>query len=77
MVPCPSSVSSAEDELPVDARMSVGIDVLPIADGDAEIKRLADLIEGAAGELSPFDEVHGFGIDEVDLEASALLEGAE
>jgi hypothetical protein len=55
--------------------MSVGIYLLPIADGDAEIKRLADLIEGAAGELSPFDELHGFGIDEVDLEASALLQG--
>lgn len=52
-----------EDELPADATMSVEIDILPTADGNAEIKRLADLIEGAAGELSPFEELHGFSID--------------
>ena len=55
--------------------MSVEIDILPIADGNAEIKRLADLIEGAAGELSPFEELHGFSIDGVDMETSALPEG--
>ena len=32
-----------EDELPADATMSVEIDILPIADGTDEIKRLADL----------------------------------
>ncbi len=64
-----------EDELPADATMSVEIDILPIADGNAEIKRLADLIEGAAGELSPFEELHGFSIDGVDLETSVLPEG--
>ncbi|MGH8993633.1 MAG: ferredoxin [Acidimicrobiia bacterium] len=64
-----------EDELPAEATMSVEIDILPIADGNAEIKRLADLIEGAAGELSPFEELHGFSIDGVDLETSALPEG--
>ena len=64
-----------EDELPAAATMSVEIDILPIADGNAEIKRLADLIEGAAGELSPFEELHGFSIDGVDMETSALPEG--
>jgi hypothetical protein len=66
-----------EDELPAAATMSVEIDILPIADGNAEIKRLADLIEGAAGELSPFEELHGFSIDGVDMETSALPEGME
>ena len=65
----------SEDELPAEATMSVEIDILPIADGNAETKRLADLIEGAAGELSPFEELHGFSIDGVDLETSALPEG--
>ena len=64
-----------EDELPADATMSVEIDILPIADGNAEVKRIADLIEGAAGELSSFEELHGFSIDGVDMETSALPEG--
>jgi hypothetical protein len=65
----------SEEELPVAATMSLEIDILPIADGNDEIKRLADLIEGAAGELSPFEELHGFSIDGVDMETSALPEG--
>lgn len=64
-----------EDELPAEATMSIEIDILPIADGNDEIKRLADLIEGAAGELSPFEELHGFSIDGADLETSALPAG--
>jgi len=39
-----------EDELPADATMSVEVDILPIADDNAETARLADLIEGVAGE---------------------------
>ena len=42
-----------EDQLPADATMSVEIDILPIADDNAETERLADLIEGVAGEFSP------------------------
>jgi hypothetical protein len=42
-----------EEELPPEATMSVEIDILPIADDNAETGRLADLIEGAAGEFSP------------------------
>jgi hypothetical protein len=61
-----------EDELPADATMSAEIDILPIADYNDETARLADLIEGVAGEFSPFEELHGFSIDGVDLETSAL-----
>ncbi len=64
-----------EDQLPPDATMSGEIDILPIADDSAEIARLADLLEGVAGEFSPFEELHGFSIDGVDLETSALPRG--
>jgi len=56
-----------EDPLPADTTMSVEIDILPISDDNAETERLADLNEGVAGEFSPFEELHGFGIDGVDL----------
>lgn len=46
--------------------------MLPIADGTGEIARLVDEIEGVAGEFSPFAELHGFSIDGVDLQTSAL-----
>jgi hypothetical protein len=64
-----------EDELPRRATMSAEIDILPIADSDEEIAQLADNIEGVAGEFSPFEELHGFSIDGVDLQTSALPEG--
>jgi hypothetical protein len=64
-----------EDELPVQATMSAEVDILPIADSNEEAARLADRIEGVAGEFSPFEELHGFCIDGVDLETSALPEG--
>lgn len=64
-----------EEDLPEDATVSVEIDILPIADSNDETARLADLIEGAAGEFSPFEELHGFSIDGVDLQTSALPEG--
>ena len=64
-----------EDQLPTAATMSAEIDIFPIADDNDETARLADLIEGVAGELSPFGELHGFSIDGVDLETSALPEG--
>ena len=40
--------SYAEDELPVEATMSVEIDILPLGDDGREVARLADLIEGAS-----------------------------
>lgn len=64
-----------EDQLPADATMSVEVDILPIAADNAETERLADLIEGVAGEFSPFEELHGFSIDGVDLNTSALPAG--
>jgi hypothetical protein len=64
-----------EDQLPADATRSVEIDILPIADDNSETERLADLIEGVAGEFSPFEELHGFSIDGVDLTTSALPTG--
>jgi hypothetical protein len=45
--------SFAEDTLPLEATMSVEIDILPLADDNDETARLADLIEGVAGEWSP------------------------
>ena len=48
--------SFTEDELPAEATMSTEIDILPIAETNGETARLADLIEGVAGEWSPFEE---------------------
>lgn len=41
-----------EDQLPAEATMSLEVDVLPIADDNDETARLADIIEGVAGEFS-------------------------
>lgn len=65
----------SEDELPFQATSSAEVDVLPIAADNEEIARLADEIEGVAGELSTFAETHGFAIDGVDLDTSALPSG--
>src|SRR5262249_14557952 len=67
--------SFAEDQLPSEATMSVEIDILPLADDSDEAARLADLIEGVAGEWSPFEEQHGFSIDGVDWETAVLPDG--
>lgn len=64
-----------ESQLPAEATMSIEVDILPIADSNDETARLADLIEGVAGELSPFEELHGFSIDGVDLETAILPAG--
>jgi hypothetical protein len=64
-----------EDELPRDATMSLEVDILPIAPDNDEIARLADVIEGVAGEFSPFEQLHGFSIDGVDLTTSILPAG--
>jgi hypothetical protein len=64
-----------EDELPAAATMSAEVDVLPIADTDVDTERLADAIEGVAGELSQFEQTHGYSIDGVDLTTSALPDG--
>lgn len=64
-----------EDDLPEAATMSLEIDVLPVAADNDETSRLADVIEGVAGEFSPFEELHGFSIDGVDLTTSILPAG--
>lgn len=64
-----------ESHLPAAATMSIEVDILPIADTNAETARLADLIEGVAGEFSSFEELHGFSIDGVDLDTAVLPEG--
>jgi hypothetical protein len=64
-----------EDQLPPDATMSIEVDVMPIAETNDETARLADLIEGVAGELSSFEQLHGFSIDGVDMSTSVLPQG--
>lgn len=54
---------------------SIEVDILPIAGSNEETARLADLIEGVAGEFSSFEELHGFSIDGVDLDTAVLLNG--
>lgn len=67
--------SFTEDELPAEATMSAEIDILPLASDNVETARLADQIEGVAGEWSAFEELHGFSIDGVDLETAILPTG--
>lgn len=67
--------SFTEAELPTEATMSTEIDILPLGRDGSETARLADLIEGVAGEWSPFEEQHGFSIDGVDLETAVLPNG--
>lgn len=64
-----------EYELPHLATRSMEVDILPITDDNNTTIELADLIVGVAGELSPFEQTHGFSIDGVDLTTAALPEG--
>jgi hypothetical protein len=64
-----------ESQLPAAATMSLEVDILPIAETNEETAKLADLIEGVAGEFSTFEELHGFSIDGVDLDTAVLPEG--
>ena len=64
-----------EGQLPPEATMSIEVDILPIADDNNETARLADLIEGLAGEWSPFEEQHGFSIDSADHDTAVLPDG--
>ncbi|MDO5698704.1 MAG: hypothetical protein Q4G51_12110 [Dermatophilus congolensis] len=64
-----------ESELPAEATMSREVDVLPFGDDADRVAELSDLIEGVAGEWSPFEEQHGFSIDGVDLTTSVLAPG--
>lgn len=64
-----------ESDLPAEATMSIEVDILPISTDDSETTRLADQIEDVAGEFSPFEQLHGYSIDGVDMETSALPAG--
>lgn len=64
-----------EAQLPPAATMSIEVDILPLAETNEETGRLADLIEGVAGEFSQFEETHGFSIDGVDLDTAVLPHG--
>lgn len=64
-----------DDELPRDATMSMEVDIMPISDDAEEVERLADQIDGVAGEFSQFEETHGFSIDGVDLATAVLSQG--
>jgi hypothetical protein len=64
-----------EYELPLAATSSLEVDILPITDDNDDTIQLADLIVGAAGELSQFEQTHGFSIDGVDLTTSVLPDG--
>lgn len=61
--------SFSEDVLPLGAARSLEADVLPLDDSSGE---KADLIEGALGEFSPFDEQFGIHVDGVSEETSIL-----
>ena len=55
--------------------MSLDVDILPLAGDNEQTAYLSDLIEGVAGEFSPFEDLHGFSIDGVDLRTSILTAG--
>jgi len=68
-----SILGSFDDEaLPPEATISREIDILPFGSSHEDTQRLADQIEGAAGEYSPYDVLHGFYLDGVD-ETTAVL----
>lgn len=61
-----------ERQLPDAAMMSMEVDLLPIAIDAEEVERLGDLLEGVAGEMSTFEQLHGFSIDGVSLHTAIL-----
>ena len=60
---------------PAPSRPAVEVAILPIADSNDGTARLAVLIEGVAGEFSPFEELHGLHIDGVDMKTAVLPGG--
>ena len=63
------------DELPAVTHMSAEIDLMPDVDDPDLMDELSDRIEGVGGELSPFQALHGFALDGVDLTTSILPMG--
>jgi hypothetical protein len=64
-----------ERDLPPRATASREIDLIPNLDDPVRVEELSDLIEGVAGEMSPFEETHGFALDGVDFHTSVLPDG--
>lgn len=64
-----------EDELPQAATASREVDVWPDVEDPRLEQELSDLLAGVAGELSLFEEQHGFALDGVDHTTAALPEG--
>lgn len=62
-------------ELPAVTHLSAEVDVIPDVDDVGLMAELSDRIEGIGGELSPFEELHGFALDGVDLTTSVLPPG--
>lgn len=61
-----------EDDLPAEATASREVDMLPQSSTPEGQKELAELISGVAGEMSLFDDQHGFYLDGVD-DTTAIL----
>ena len=53
-------------QLPPEATDSNEVDIMAIVDDPDEVTRLADVLDGAVGELSLFHHTHGFYIDGID-----------
>ena len=67
--------SFAPEMLPAEATRTQEVDLMPnITDTDV-LTFVSDAITGAAGELSLFDQTHGFCIDGVDMSTSTLPVG--
>jgi hypothetical protein len=64
-----------DEDLPPSATRSVGVDILPVAADAAQASVLADRLESAAGEFSPFEQLHGIRIEGADARTSVLPEG--
>lgn len=62
--------SYTEDQLPAAATMSDGVDIAPMSDDDAGT--LADSIDAAIGEWSPFHSEFGFHVQGVGRETAVL-----
>jgi hypothetical protein len=63
------------DDLPDEAVESREVDVWPDTGDPEETARLATVLEGVAGELSPFEDLHDFYIDGVDSSTPVLPAG--
>jgi hypothetical protein len=62
-----------EDSLPPSTTMSVEVDMAPLRDDAAET--VANILDGALGEWSPFDEAHGFYVQGVSVKTAYLPDG--